>query len=470
MNPDYGVMITNEALRLLSADIWTEEDVNIADMIIRISNIMYNNTSAVVLPLDDGIYDRLLVYLKSYKPDYQVGAEPIQFNEMPTNEIEDIKQLYTVVTEEQKNSKLFVNDIHKQNTPIVPMRPKTLYTLARPPITKRLINTEHKYPELVGTLDKCKFVMNADAIEREAFDNPAVQVFERDYMHMCLSQGVIDPNEIFEMVGELKYDGVSVEAEVLGDRIISALSRGDTGENIATDLTPIFQNYRFYNATKVPTDIPFGIKFEAVITHRNLEILGQLRGKTYKNARNAIIGLLGSSDGYKYCDFITLIPLSTSMDMDRLTELTFLNKYYNTGEYNRYCVFRGNYMEILYQVKQFTESAEMIRTILPYMIDGVVISFTDSNKIKLLGRVNSVNKYQMAIKFNPRKVRTIFLGYTYNIGKSGDIIPMVHFKPAEFIGTIHTKQTIHSFQRFNELKLIKGQEIDIDYVNDVISY
>jgi len=76
----------------------------------------------------------------------------------------------------------------------------------------------------------------------------------------------------------------------------------------------------------------------------------------------------------------------------------------------------------------------------------------------------------MAIKFNPRSARSLFLGYTYSIGKSGDIIPMCHFKPCEFIGGIHTKQTIHSYKRFKELNLRIGDEIDIDYVNDVITY
>jgi NAD-dependent DNA ligase len=104
------------------------------------------------------------------------------------------------------------------------------------------------------------------------------------------------------------------------------------------------------------------------------------------------------------------------------------------------------------------------------MIDGVVISFTDPAKIQMLGRVNSVNKWSMAIKFNPRKARTIFLGYTFSIGKSGDVIPMVHFKPCEFIGGIHTKQTIHSYERFKTLNLAIGDEIDIEYINDVISY
>lgn len=430
--------------------------------------MLYNNTSDEVLPLDDGVYDQLLVRYKEYNPNYQVGAIPVKFKEAATNEVEDMKVMCTYV--EDMDSKLYIKDIWKQHTPLSMMRKKTMCFPVREPITKRLINTTHKYPELVGTLDKCKFVLNADAEKAEVLDKPSVQIFERDFIWKCIQNHIITNTEVFDMVCELKYDGISVEAEVCGDTIISALSRGDTADNIATDLTPILGGYKFYNASDVPKDITFGIKFEAVITKYNLDRLAAIRNKSYKNCRNAIIGLFGSSDAYKFIDFITLIPLSTSLEMDRATELTFLNKYYNSGEYNRHIFIRGDYTSILFQVKQFTESAEAIRPILPYMIDGVVISFTDPEKIAKLGRENSVNKYQMAIKFNPRKVRTIFMGYTYSIGKSGDVIPMVHFKPCEFIGGIHTKQTIHSYERFKTLNLIKGQQIDVEYVNDVISY
>lgn len=463
-------------MELLSRPLnWTRDDMDIADLLIRISNIMYNDTTITVLPLDDGIYDQLIVAYKKYNPNYQVGATPIHFDteidQKQYDEKTEKKLMYHTITDAERESKLYINNIQSQHIPLLSrLRPQFPIPEGLEPITKRMIDTQHKYPELVGTLDKCKFVLNNDAKLAGSYDNPSVAIFERDFIHPCLSSGVIGVNEIFSMVCELKYDGVSVEAEVCGDTIITALSRGDTADNIATDLTPIFKYYKFYNASKVPKDITFGIKFEAVITRRNLEILGQLRGKEYKNARNAIIGLLGASDAFNFVDYITLIPISASLDMDRIDELNFLNKYYNTGEYNRFIQITGNYQEILFHVKQFTESAEVVRSILPFMIDGVVISFIDKNKIAMLGRVNSVNKYQMAIKFNPREIRTIFLGYTYNIGKSGEVIPMVHFKPAEFIGTIHTKQTIHSFQRFKELALIKGQEIDVKYVNDVISY
>lgn len=468
-NAVFCAEISNIACMLIRNAEWNNKQIHMADTILKMANIAYNNTSADISLLDDGIYDELLVMYKRYDPNYQVGSYITPYQEIPQNEIIDKKVMCTIISDKDMEEKLYIKDIWMQNTPVMQIRNQELLPEGKP-ITKRLINTQHKYPELVGTLDKCKFVLNNDAIIAGVFDKPSVQVFERDYIHKCLSMNVIAPNEIFEMVGELKYDGVSVEAEVCGDTIISALSRGDTADNIASDLTPILGGYKFPYAVNVPTDFKFGIKFEAVITKMDMDTISRIRGKSYKNCRNAIIGIFGASDAYRFVNYITLIPLSTSLDMERIDELNFLNAYYNSGEYNRYVTFKGTYQEILFHVKQFTESAECIRPTLPYMIDGVVLSFIDKNKIEALGRVNSVNKYQMAIKFNPRKVRTNFIGYTYSIGKSGDIIPMVHFKPCEFIGGIHTKQTIHSYARFKELNLAIGDQIDIEYINDVITY
>ena len=462
--------ISNVAKELIENPIWQNNEIQLADRILKMSNIAYNNTSADVLIIDDGLYDQLLVIYKKYNPNYQVGSYITPYTEFIQNEnLNSKKEMCVIVSKEEIHSKLYSADIQSQTSNMY-FRPKNMCIVMRDPISKRLINTKHKYPELVGTLDKCKMVLNAEAIEKGVIDKPSIQIFERDFIHKCLNAGVIKPDEIFEMVGELKYDGVSIEAEVAGDTIISALSRGDTADNIATDLTPIFGGYKFPNAKDIPSSFVFGIKFEAVITKFNLDLLSIARGKAYKNCRNAIIGILGASDSYMYIDYITLIPLSTSLDMSRYDELRFINHYYNSGECNRHIFFKGNYQEILFQVKQFTESAEAVRIALPYMIDGVVVSFTDKDKINMLGRENSVNKYQMAIKFNPKKVRTNFMGYSYSIGKSGDIIPMVHFKPCEFIGAIHTKQTIHSYDRFKELNLAIGDQIDIEYVNDVITY
>ena len=473
LNGDLFERLSNNAVAYIENPYnWTDEDKVIVKYILQISDVVYNSTSLTVLPLDDGVYDQLLVVFKKYEDEYiyyTPGAPDVKFKESPENEIEETKIMCHSINDKDLDSLLYTDTIMKQYAPRDP-RLTTMCTLIREPISKRLITATHNYPELVGTLDKCKFVLNNEAMKKDLFDKESVQIFERDFIHKHLEMGIIKPDEKFQMVGELKYDGVSVEATVLGDEIISAFSRGDTAENLATDLTPLLGGYKFRNASSVPKNKEFGIKFEAIITKFDLERMSALRGKTYKNCRNAIIGLFGSSDAYHYRDFITLVPLSTSLDMDRLDEIKFLNKYYSSGQYNRYSVFEGTYTDILFHVSQFTRSAELVRPVMPYLYDGVVISYTDKDKIKALGRINSVNKYSIAIKFNPKKVRTLFLGYTYTVGKTGNITPMAHFKPCEFIGTIHNKQTVHSYKRFKELALRKHDEIDVEYMNEVICY
>lgn len=458
----------NLVINILNMETWDVDTVNQVYDILEISNILYNNTSNTVLILDDGVYDRLLERYKNYDSNYQIGAKPINFKESPDNEILDTKIMCSYINREDYENQIYIEDINSYKS--MPTF-NSLVKYVQEPITKRLINTQHKYPELVGTLDKCKCVIDKDAEALGIINDPGVKIFERDFIHHALRNNIISSSEEFEMVGELKYDGVSIEAEVCGDKIITALSRGDVADNIATDLTPIFSNFRFPYAGNVPKDEIFGIKFEAVITKLNMDRLSNIRGVSYANCRNAIIGLLGSSDAYLYSDFITLIPLASSLDFDsRIDELHFLNKYYNCGELNRFVIFRGDYIKMLFKVREYLKSAQIIRDILPYMIDGIVVSFTDKDKINRLGRVNSVNKYSMAIKFIPKKVRTIFLGYTFNIGKTGEVIPMVHFKPCEIMGGIHNKQTLHSYQRFKDLNLILGQQIDIEYRNDVLTY
>ena len=473
LNFDLFDRMSKAANAYINNPVWSKQDVITVLHMLNISDILYNNSSINILPLDDGLYDQLLILFKQYEDDkvfYTPGAASVKFKEVVENEIDQgPKKMCTCIPDEDIDRYLYTTDIMKQNAPCDP-RLTTMCTLVREPISKRLVISPHNYPELVGTLDKCKFVLMNEAIEKNVADKPSITVFERDFILKHLDMGIIQPDEEFSMIAELKYDGVSVEAAVCGDRIITACSRGDTGENLATDLTPIFSSYRFMNAKDVPKDIAFGIKFEAIITKHDLQRLSQLRNKSYKNCRNAIIGLLSSSDGYRYTNFITLIPLSTSLDMEREDEIKFLNKYYSSGQYNRYSIITGNYISVLFQVNQFTKSAELLRPVMPYLYDGVVVSYTDKDKINKLGRVNSVNKYSMAIKFNPKEVRTLFLGYTFTVGKSGNITPMAHFKECEFIGTIHTEQTVHSYRRFKELGLRKYDEIDVEYRNDVICY
>lgn len=472
LSSDNIIKVSDYAISLLNRPVLDEYDQMCASTIIMISQIVYNNTDRSVLFLDDGVYDLLLEKYKQYDKQFQVGSPVIRFNQNgeETKSGEFIEPMI-FMDEPQKflDGSLYYDDLIK--APPIDLRLyQDIDRNSGKVIAKKNVNVPHMYPKLVGSLDKCKFTLNKEAMEKDVFDDDNVKIFERDFLGKHLQMGLIDMTTPFELIAELKYDGVSVEADVT-NKILSARSRGDANADIAADMTEVLGGYVFPYAPEIPATEAFGMKFEAIMTYENLDKMGRLRGKAYKNSRNGMTGLLGSSDAYDYRDLITLVPLATSIeDIDRVTEIEFLNKYYHSGVYLKYAILSGTYTEILFQVYKFVKEAEAMRNVLPFMYDGVVISYRDPEIIKALGRENSINKYSMAIKFNPLSREAIFTGYTFTVGQDGVVTPMIHYTPVEFIGTIHTKSSGHSYKRFMDLGLKIGDIIQVEYTNDVMPY
>ena len=476
------IYVNKQTLQKIALDIidiykrngMTDEWKTLLDLYIKICNLIYDNFDAMTI-IEDGVYDKLMVIYKEVMPEnYQIGSIPtnIQF----TGSIEPEKDLdgyycpFSMIN--YKNPNENINQwLFKDSFFEMPPFHKEFYDQkidrTKYPINDKVARiVPHKYPKLVGTLDKCKFVLIKEAVDAGVADDPTVKIFERDFLGKHLQMGILNPNHI-ELLVELKMDGMSVEADVT-NQILSARSRGDTAQDLADDLSVVFDGYQFPNCP--PIDDSFGMKFECIITKTNLQKLAELRGRPYKNARNGVIGLIKSQDAYAFRDLVTLVPLETSLDIDPVTEVKFMNQYYTKDVCLPYAVISGDYNSVLYQVYRFVQEAEMIKPIMNYLYDGVVVHYIDPQIRQILGRVNSVNQYSMAIKFNPMQKQTVFRGYTYTVGQDGRITPMAHYDPVEFLGTIHTKSSCHSFGRFKELKLAKGDVINVTYVNDVMPY
>lgn len=447
-------------------------DLDVLDRLIQIFNIAYENSSFVII--EDEFYDQLLEKYKSYRHNFRIGSQTIQMKEqdsyMPIRNDGCIKS--PLIYEDVDSSSMLYYDQLSYNRPRVREDFMIQNYNIDNSISKRKVDATQLYPELVGTLDKVKFVLNSQAEEKGVLNDSNVKIFERDFLGDHLMKGIINANDKYKLTAELKYDGVSICAQIKGNTIISARTRGDVTEELASDLTPIFGGYKF-NLLEDDQDNVFGAKFEAIMTKYNLYRYNQMKGKSYANCRTAIIGLLNSSDAVNYRDLITLIPLETSFlnnNYNRDDQLIWINRFLSGLEVNRYSVLYGDYMQLLFQVKRFVEEAEMMREYIPYMYDGVVISYNDVNIRNILGRENSVNKYSIAIKFNALKKQTIFTGYSYTVGQDGSVTPMIHFNPVSFFGSIHDKSTGHSYDRFKKLALRVGDIIDVEYTNDVMCY
>ena len=438
--------------------------------IIKIANIYYNNDFNGLLLIDDDIYDRIVVLLRQTSIPIPIGAPRIELKESipnSNNTLLESKQGSLKQVVRFSNAGEYFNTLTSNAT-----RPLYDDYVINPDDNdcsyRKLRNTGHRY-DLCGTLDKCKFVTDLDAKSAGVFDDTSVMVFERDFLNPHIKKGIVNPNDI-TIIASLKYDGISVEATVQGDTIISACSRGDMANNEASDLTPILGGMKFKRAEGISKQDEFGIKFEFIVNNLNMNRLLKQYKVNYVNHRNAIIGLFGRLDARAFRDYMTPVPLESSLDTDRITEIQFLNKYYTKGLDLRHIVIRGNKSEVLKQLSEFVEEASNIRSFMPFAYDGIVVEYVDPNIRNILGKLNSIPRYSVAIKFNPLKRQSIFTHYTYSVGYTGIIIPMAHFEPVDFMGAIHDKTTIHSYARFKKLRLCKGDKVNLSLNNDVIVY
>ena len=481
---DYREHLNSRILELLNIENLNEDEVEELKEAIIIGNATFENSDAFLTPIENGIWDMMVEKYRRYTPDdsYPVGFHSTEIVESPNELLKkrtETKRLFSRISDkdrEKLDSMIFKEEIFDPNYYLGADAIVRRDIMDKGRVSKRLTNIAHSHPDLVGTFDKCKFVLNAQAEAAGVLNDPRTRVMERDFFQPLIQRGLIDMNRELTMIATIKYDGISVEADV-GDYVISARTRGDAVEDKASDITPILGGYRFPKMNNPwLNENPIGMKFEAIINNFNLAKFNEERGKDYVNCRTAMTGIIGSSDGYKYRDLITLVPISTDMKdedgkpLDRLVEIEFLNQFYTREELLRYSVLHGTYTNLLFQIKKFVEEAEFARQFIPFMYDGVVFEFYDQDLREILGRDNAMDRYKCAIKFNPMIKTTIFRGYYYTIGQDGTVTPMICYDPVEFFGTTHPNSSGHSYQRFKDLDLHVGDVIDVTYINDVITY
>ena len=459
--------------RMILNDPLTTKNIERLKHLIQMCNYVYNNFPNAEPLIDDSLYDQLMVFAKRNNIDVPIGSpslETIEYNYHPNSDIiRNSKGLIEVVTKVPDiANRIYYHDMVSNCT-----NPNSLDFVRNHDSTlveKKKRATAHTY-DLCGTLDKCKYVFTSDANPQD-YGNMNIGIFERDFLQYHIDSHIIDPNNIV-LIASLKYDGISVENTIVNDTIISSLTRGDLSNNEASDLTPILGGMQFPRAIGqvFNNGNPFGIKFEYIMTDYNKYAIEKTFGKYYVNLRNAVIGVLGGLDARLYRDYLTPVPLeSTIYYHDRIQDLHFLNQYFTKGIDCRWSIIQGDYHTVLDLVRTFVKEAESLRDYMGFAYDGIVIEYAHDYIRNRLGKKNSIPQYAIAIKFDPLKKTSIFTHYTYSVGQDGSITPMAHFEPVEFFGAIHNKTTAHSYRRFLSLGLHAGDKVNLTLNNDVIVY
>ena len=272
-------------------------------------------------------------------------------------------------------------------------------------------------------------------------------------------------NELKKFIGKrdcvlmLKMDGLTTKLEY-EEILIRGSTRGDgyVGESI-THNVKTFKN--------IPLNIndDLNVVGEAIITYPDfIEINSKLHEEDkYKNPRNLASGSVRQLDS-KNCakrnvKFITYGIQDDTCDT-KFEQLEYLDSLgFEVVPY------------ILVTKDTVEDNIELLRKVAEergFAIDGLVVTYNDSNYGLSLGNTSKFPRHSLAFKFGDDLHETIFTGIETNTTRTGMVSLTGLFKSVEIDGTSVSRASLHNVDIFEGLQLGVGDTILVRKANMII--
>jgi DNA ligase (NAD+) len=279
------------------------------------------------------------------------------------------------------------------------------------------------------------------------------------------------PGESIDFFCELKFDGVAVSLLYQGGVLDKVVTRGDglKGDDITQNAKQIASIPQVVQASQIPST--FEARGEVFMPLAQFEELNQLRlaygEEPLANPRNATAGTLKTIkpsagpkrllDCYIYAFRSTDLELPThEAGIQLLAQWGFpISPTYKK-------------CSTLQEVLDYIDGWEHAKKELAVAIDGIVIKVNRIDQQERLGLTAKSPRWAIAYKYKPENVATILEKVTYQIGRTGIITPVAHFKPTLLAGTTVRKASLHNDREINRLGLHLGDTVFIEKGGDII--
>lgn len=295
------------------------------------------------------------------------------------------------------------------------------------------------------------------------------------------------PNADYRYYAEIKVDGLAI-ALVYQDGLLAAgATRGDglVGEDVTQNIKTIQDiplRLRLAKGMALPPRVE--VRGEAYMPRVAFERLNKDRAAhnlpLFANPRNAAAGSIRQLDpkitASRRLDFVAYQVLlgdgvkggrqsaklkSTGLathhqEHDLAVRLGFIS-----NQYNRVC---RNLAEVI----AFWQDFEKQRAKLPYQIDGLVVVIDDSRLRAELGVVGKAPRGMIALKWPAEEVTTVIEDISVNVGRTGALTPVAHFKPVEVAGTTVSRATLHNQDEIERKDIRIGDTVVIRKAGDII--
>jgi len=277
-------------------------------------------------------------------------------------------------------------------------------------------------------------------------------------------------NEPFELVCELKYDGVSISITYEHGEIQRAVTRGDgeKGDVVTANIKTIRSI-----PLRLKGDYPdkFEIRGEVLMPWAVFEALNKEREEQeeplFANPRNAAAGTIKLQnsaivasrklDAYFYYVLGEQLPFDTHFENLQAAR----GWGFKISENIKLC-------RTLDEVWDFIHFWDKERKNLPVPIDGIVLKVNSLEQQRKLGTTAKSPRWAIAYKYQAEKALTKLLSVTFQVGRTGAVTPVANLEPVQLSGTTVKRASLHNADIIESLDLHIGDMVYVEKGGEII--
>ena len=277
----------------------------------------------------------------------------------------------------------------------------------------------------------------------------------------------------FDMVCELKYDGLAVGLTYQNGVLVRGATRGNgaVGEDVTSNLRTISSIPLRLSGSSPPSllevrgEVYFPkSKFDDFNKQREVEGL-----PTYVNPRNTAAGSLRQLDPKATAErpldiFVYSVGYSEggSPPDNQWDTLAFLGEL--GFKVNSNNALFGTIPEVLDWYRRWLEEVHD----LDYGCDGLVVKVNRFDYQQHLGHVGREPRWAVAYKFPAEQAITTLLDVRFNVGRTGSINPYAVLKPVYVGGATVKQATLHNEDYIKKMGLKVGDKVVVERAGEVI--
>lgn len=301
-----------------------------------------------------------------------------------------------------------------------------------------------------------------------SIDNSLDEGERRKFAEACAAELGLDVEQVV-YTSEPKFDGLALSLNYVQGLLVRAATRGDgeTGEDVTAQARTIRS---VPLALTEPLDME--VRGECMMLQmdfeRNNARLRAAGEKEMVNPRNAAAGSVRQLDpsvtaqrrltfyAYGIADPAALGLKSHTEALERLRAIGFKVSAMS-GEIKGYSGLEAAYRKFA-----------LVRTKLPFGIDGMVVKVADFQQQQRLGTTGRYPRWATAAKFPPEELPTQILAIDTQVGRTGAVTPVARLKPVFVGGVTVTNVTLHNEGQVHLKDVRVGDTVLVRRAGDVI--